>query len=208
MIQVLTKFHIAVPSRRNVKISLHLIALQTPINPTRLSRIPPLQSRRLLEFSLRAPDLPEDVSYVRILLLLPDHLPTLQPVHLVDVDPVPPIGCVFAEHITRQYTIAAGILHVDVQIWALHRHHDVEVDLQVVGDALLHAKEVGFVAGVPASQLGEGEDRGNYDEGEGSVAAGGAATGIGGFGFGWKGEESESVLGNDQKTGLQRLGGI
>jgi len=73
-----------------------------------------------------------------------------------------------------------------VQVGAEHGDDDVEVYLQFVGDAFFDAEEVGFVAGVPATEFGEGKEGADYDEGEGGVAACGAATGVGGFGFGWE----------------------
>jgi len=41
-----------------------------------------------------------------------------------------------------------------------------------------------FGAGVPAAELGKGEEGGEEDEEEGGVAAGGGAAGVGGFGLG------------------------
>ena len=55
-----------------------------------------------------------------------------------------------------------------------------------MGDALLNAEEVGFVAGIPAAELGEGQHRADEDQDEGCVAAGGGAPGIGGLGFSWQ----------------------
>ena len=71
-----------------------------------------------------------------------------------------------------------------MQVGTEHRDHDVEVDLQLVRDALLDAEEVRFAAGVPAAELGEGKDGADEDEEEGRVAAGGGAPGVGGFRFG------------------------
>jgi hypothetical protein len=48
-------------------------------------------------------------------------------------------------------------LHVDVQVVALHLHDHVQVDLQIVADALLDRELVRGVAVPPALRLGEGE---------------------------------------------------
>ena len=56
-----------------------------------------------------------------------------------------------------------------------------------MGDAFLDTEDVGFMAVVPAEKLGEREEGGDYDEGKGSVATGGGAAGVCGFGFGWWG---------------------
>ena len=45
-----------------------------------------------------------------------------------------------------------------MQVGTEHRDYDVEVYLQFVGDAFLDAEEMGFVAGVPAAELSEGEN--------------------------------------------------
>ena len=50
-------------------------------------------------------------------------------------------------------------------------------------NALFDAELLRFGAGVPAAKLGEGEECGEEDEEEGSVAAGGGAAGVGGFSF-------------------------
>lgn len=68
----------------------------------------------------------------------------------------------------------------------VHGYDDVEVDLQLVGDAFFDGKELGFMASVPAEKFGYGEEDGDEYKGEGGVAAGGGATGVGRFGFGCK----------------------
>ena len=65
----------------------------------------------------------------------------------------------------------------------MHRHDDVEIDLQGVGDALFNAKVLVFMAAVPLKELGDREESGDENEGEGCVATGRAATGIGWFGL-------------------------
>lgn len=72
-----------------------------------------------------------------------------------------------------------------MQIAAVHGNDDVEIDLHLVRDALFDGEEVGFMAAVPAEEFAEGEEEGDENKDEGGVAAGRAATGIGGFGFGW-----------------------
>ena len=70
-----------------------------------------------------------------------------------------------------------------MEVPALHGEDYVEVYLEVVGDAFFDGEEVGFMAGVPAAELGEGEEDGDYNEDEGGVAACGATTGVCWFGF-------------------------
>ncbi|KAL8942860.1 MAG: hypothetical protein Q9216_001403 [Gyalolechia sp. 2 TL-2023] len=60
---------------------------------------------------------------------------------------------------------------------AVHGDYDIQIDLQLMGDALFDREELGFMASVPAEELGYGEEEGDEYEGEGGVAAGGGATG-------------------------------
>ena len=183
MIQMLPKLHITMPPRRNMKVPLHLIPLQAPINPTTRPRHTPPQPRRLLEPPL-LPPMPQHMPDMRILLLLLGPILTspLQRIH--PLGPLPPVRGVLGQHVAGEDAVARGVLHVDVQVGAEHRDDDVEVNLQVVGDAFLDAEEVLFVAGVPSAELGEGEEGADADEEEGCVAAGGGAPGVGGFRFG------------------------
>lgn len=167
-------------TRSDVKIPLHLIPLQTPINPTTIRNLPPLHPRRLLKLPLLTPHLSKHVSDMCILLLLLHRLAALQ---LVAAGPPRPRRRIAPEHVTREDAVARGILDVDVQVGAEHGDDDVEVDLEFVGDALFDGEEVGFVAGVPASELGAAEEGADYDEEEGRVAPGRGATGVGGFGL-------------------------
>ncbi len=103
--------------------------------------------------------------------------------HPLRINPVIPARRVAREHVPGKDAVAAGVLDVDVQVGAFHGEDDVEVDLEFVGNAFFDAEEVGFVAMVPAEELGEGEDGGDDDESEGGVAARGAAASVGGFCF-------------------------
>lgn len=183
---MLPELHIAMSPRRDMKIPLHLIPLQTAINPTTRPRHSPPQPRRLLKPSL-LPPMSEHMPHMRILfLLLSQILPLpLQRVH--PLNPLSPIRGVLGQQVAREDAIARGVLDVDVQVRTEHGDDDVEVYLQFVGDAFFDAEEVRFVSGVPAAELGEGEDGADYDEEEGCVAAGGGAPGVGGFRFGWEG---------------------
>jgi len=71
-----------------------------------------------------------------------------------------------------------------VQVGAAHGDDDVEVDLQVVRDALLDAEVVRLVALPPAVQLREGEEQADGQEEGGDLAAAAGGERIGRFGFG------------------------
>lgn len=185
MIQMLPEFHIAMAPRRDMKIPLHLIPLQTAINPTTRPRHAPAQPRRLLEPSF-LPPMTQHVPHMRILFLLLGQILPLPLQRIHPLNPLSPVRGVLGQHVAREYTIARGVLHVDVQVGTKHRDYDVEVYLQLVRDTFFDAEEVRFVPGIPAAELGEGEEGADYDEEEGCVAAGGGAPGEGGFCFGWK----------------------
>lgn len=65
----------------------------------------------------------------------------------------------------------------------MHGHDDVEVDLHLVGDAFLDGEELSLMASVPAKEFGYGEEDGDEYKGNGSVASGRGATGVGRLGF-------------------------
>lgn len=93
-----------------------------------------------------------------VLLLLLRQILSLSLERIHPLNPLSPICSVFCQQIASEYAIARGILDVDVEVRTEHWDYDVEVYLQFVGDAFLDAEEVRFVAGVPAAELGEGEN--------------------------------------------------
>lgn len=101
--------------------------------------------------------------------------------HPAGVDPMAPAGRILAQHVTRQDSIAGGILHVDVEVGAEHGNDYVQVDLQVVRHAFFDREQLRFMATVPSAEFGEGEIGGDDEEEERGVAPGGAPSGIGGF---------------------------
>lgn len=185
MIQMLPELHIPMSPRRDMEVPLHLIPLQTTINPTTRSGHAPPQPRRFLKPPL-LPPMTQHMPHMRILLLLLSQILALPLERVHPLDPLPPVRGVLGQHVAGEDAVARGVLHVDVQVGTEHRDYDVEVDLQFVRDAFLDAEEVRFVAGVPAAELGEGEDGADEDEEEGRVAARGGASGVGGFRFGWE----------------------
>ena len=70
-----------------------------------------------------------------------------------------------------------------MDVWTLHRHDKVEIDLQGVGNALFDAEVLVLMAAVPLKELRDREDSGDENECEGGVATGRAATGVGRFRF-------------------------
>ena len=182
MIEMLPKLHIPMPSRRDVEIPLHLIARQASEDAT----APAPAAWRPAEFPLRATHLAQDVARVGIafeLLLLRDGQ-MIEHMNPLGVHPLIPVGGIFAQQVAGQDSIAAGVLHVDVEIGAAHGHHDVEIDLQLMRHPFLHREEVRLVSAVPAPELRPGEDGRCHEEEERRVAPRRAAAGVGWFGFG------------------------
>ena len=155
MIQMLAHLHVAMPPRRDMKVPLHLIPLQTPINPTTRPRHAPPQPRRFLKPPL-LPPMSKHMPHMRVLLLFLRQIYPLSLQRIRPLNPLFPIRSVPRQHFAGEYAIPGGVLYVDVQVRAEHRDYNVEVDLQLVGDAFLDAEEMGFVTGVPAAELGEG----------------------------------------------------
>lgn len=94
-----------------------------------------------------------------ILLLLLQSLPTLQLMHpTLHINPQLPRRRVPLQHIAREDSVAAGILDVDVEVATLHGDDNVEVYLEVVGDAFFDGEEVSFMAGVPSAEFGKGQN--------------------------------------------------
>lgn len=68
-----------------------------------------------------------------------------------------------------------------------HFDHGVEVELQVVRDALFHAEVVRFGALEPGAELGQGEERAHGEDEDCPLAAAPGWGRVGCFGFGCSG---------------------
>ena len=95
---------------------------------------------------------------MRILLLFLGQILALSLQRIHSLKPLFPVRSVLCQQVAREYAIARGVLHVDVQVGTEHGDHDVEIYLQVVGDAFLDAEEMRFMPGIPTAELGEGEN--------------------------------------------------
>lgn len=159
------KLYISVASRRDVEIALDFVALETPIDPAALShRSSPPHPRRPLELLLLDPaHFAQHMPNMRILLFLPHVLRIGQLMRSFHGGPVTPIGRILVQQVAGEDAIAAGVLHVDVEIMAEHGDNNVQVDLELVRHAFLDREEMGFMALVPAEELAEGEEEGEED---------------------------------------------
>ena len=128
MIQMLPQLHVAMPSRGDVEVPLHLVPLQASINPTTRRWHSPSPPRRFLESSLLLP-VPQNMPHMSILLLLLRKVLALSIQRIDSLVPLLPIRRVLCQHVPSEYAIARRILHVDVQVRAKHWDYDVEVYL-------------------------------------------------------------------------------
>lgn len=192
MVKVLTLAHVSVAPRRNVEITLHLVQIQAAKNATTI-RLPP-KLRRLCPLGLLPTQRNNivDMLLPKALLIIPELQPTLVrvdlalavPPELVDalgVHPLAPVGRIAMQTLLRHDAVASGVLDVDVDVVARHLDHDVEVDLEFVGDFLLDGEFVGFAAAPPAGDFGPDEEDGDDGHGDGPFAAARGARYILGF---------------------------
>jgi hypothetical protein len=185
MIQVLAKLLVAVTTGGYVKVTLNLVESETAkdtagIVVTTLGHF--WRSCKLLPLVSSA----EIV--VDILFLVVDASSfsgtASQLVGALDTVPVRPESRVAREGLTGHDTISRGILNVDVHVVALHGDDDVEVELQVVRDALFHAERVVSLAHVPSAHLGHCQQERGQGEKERPHSSILRLCRVGRFGFG------------------------
>ena len=192
MIQLSPHIPIPMTPGRDVEISLHLIPLQTPINATRVDSISPPQLGTLGELPPGVPPhLTQYMAHMGVLFL------RLQPARILAtkrlilvivvalVRPELPAGGVLLQQLSGENAVTGGVLDVDVQSVAGHLDDDVEVQLEVMGDALFNAEVVVFGAFEPGFKFGDGEDAANEEDKDGPLAASAGGSCVVGFGFGW-----------------------
>ena len=165
MIQVRRKLHIPVPSRRNVKITLHLIRMHRPINATTVRLHASPYPRRLTEL-LTLPRRAQIIVHVLlpVLLILPEPrvaaqiqsflLRGTQTMHATPrLAPLVPGRCIPMQRRASEDAVAAGVLDIDMQVLAFHGYDKIEIDLQIPSHALLDGECVRRVALPPPSQF-------------------------------------------------------
>jgi hypothetical protein len=181
VIQVFTGLPIAVPTSSDVKITLDLVEVETPVDATAVNRaldpgclgplsLPLAQRNNIVDMLLAetfvvAQILPPCASIQTALAIVAELM------HALAVDPLRPAGAVFLQLRSGEDTVARSVLDVDVKVIALHLHDDIEVDLQVMRNALLHREVVSLVSLPPPRRLGPKEHNGEEDHGHRPLAA-------------------------------------
>lgn len=167
MFQVLAKLHISVSSSSDVKVALHLVAVQTAEYPARIRGSP--DPRCLGELLLLL--LVQVVVHLQVV-----HLPLLANTLLVQLvhallgvlaRPLRPAGRVLSQQVASEGAITRGILHVHVQVGAAHGDNDIEIDLHFVRDALFDGEGLSRCSGEPARGFSPGQPDACEDERDG-----------------------------------------
>jgi hypothetical protein len=181
-----------------MKITLHLITLQTPINPTRIRNLAPAHPRSLGKLASGiAAYLANNMVHVSVRLLRAESVIVLMVERLVFVRTI--IGLVvtllhpelpgrfFAlKKVACDDAVAGGILDVYAKGVAGHVNDYVEVELEVVGDALFNAEVVVFAAAPPCFELGEAEEGADEEDEDGPLTTAVAWGCVGGLRLGWR----------------------
>lgn len=174
MVQVLAHSHVAVASRRDMKVSLHLVQVQASKHAAavRLS-LGPWSSRPL------GPPLSESNNIMNVLFAkalivsrVPAHarvklaiLVLAELVHALFINPLAPSGGLAGQLVCSKDAISRGILDVDVQVVAVHLDDNVHIDLHVVPDAPFNSKRMGLCSAPPAAKLSPDEYAGDEEHG-------------------------------------------
>jgi hypothetical protein len=166
VIEVLAKLHVTVTTSGDVEISLDLVELEAAEDATRVGYSTSTQSRRLCKLLLLA----GSTQVIMDILLLVIGTASFssaatEVMSTFCILPVRPDGEVAGESLRSHDAVARGVLDVEVYIVALHGDDNVEVELQVVRDALFDAEGVVGFAHVPAAHLGHcQQERGQGEE--------------------------------------------
>lgn len=153
VVKMLAKLKVAVAAGGDVEVSLDLVEVEAAVDAARVA-VAALDLGRLCPLCLLLA-LVDNV--VHMLLAESFVVPARacdgaalgvgrELVNTRVVHPLTPVGRVLAQLLIGKNTIPSSVLHVDVEVLALHPQHNVEVDLHLVADALLHGKRVVLLA--------------------------------------------------------------
>lgn len=175
---------VTMASRRNVEVSLNLVQYQTPIHSAAVTAFGlPFYPRCLRPFltpprrrnNIMHMFLPKPLIMLHIMIPLTGDHPTIptppQLMLQLAVHPLQPIRVLALQHLGCENAISRCIVHVDVDVFAFHCDYNVEVDLQVMADALFDEESVVFVAAPPVLEFGDGEEGGDEEDDDGPLSA-------------------------------------
>lgn len=172
MVQVLAHPHVAVTSRCDMKVSLHLVqfqaskhaaAVRLSLWPRSLGPLsPPLsESNNVMDMLFAKAFVVSRVpAKARVELAI---LVLAELMHALLINPLGPGGGLAGQLVRGENAISRGILDIDVQIVAVHLDDDVEIDLHVMADAPFDSKRVRLDTAPPAAELSPHEDAGDEE---------------------------------------------
>ena len=167
MIQVLAKLHVSVSASGDVEITLYLVELQSAIDTTRVRHSTPTQLGRLCKLLLSLFRSTEVIMDILLLIIGTSSFGSTatKMMSTLCILPMRPHGWVAVKGLTGHDAVTRGILDVDMEVVAFHGHYDVEVELEIVRDALFYAEGVVRFTHVPAAHLGHcQQERGEGEE--------------------------------------------
>lgn len=180
MVQVLAHSHIAVASRRDMKVSLHLVQIQAskhaaavrpPFGPRSLCPLgsPLSESNNVMDMLLAKAFVVFRVpAKARVELAI---FVLAELVHALLINPLAPGGGLAGQLVRGENAISRGILDVDVQIVAVHLDNYIQINLHVVPDTPLDGERMRLGAAPPATKLSPHEDAGYEEHGNGPFSA-------------------------------------
>lgn len=169
MVEMVAVAHITVATSSDVKVTLHLVQIQTSVDTAAVGVAPesgclcplgPLLSKRNNVVNMLLAETLVFILWLVISLASNDSTLAI-PSKLVNtfvVSPLPPKSLISAEALGRHNSIARSILNVYVNIFAVHFNHNIQVDLHFSRDAGLDLKVVRLGAAPPATKLTPDKD--------------------------------------------------
>lgn len=187
-VRLQAQFHVSVAARGDVEVALNFVPLEGAVDATGVDGHLARDARRLGELlRLVLAHVAQHVADVRVLLfgllarpvrrveVMVDALLALlfarDEARLAWVHPELEVGVFLGEEGAGHDAVHGGVLDVDVQVPALHRHHDVQVQLQLVAHPALHAEVVCLRPRPPCPQFRERQACAEYDDRQGPLAA-------------------------------------
>lgn len=185
---MLTHLLIAMSPCSQMKVSLDLINVQAAINTTAVAKTASPEPRRLAPLGILAhPALSpccrrrNNIMHMLlakalvIMIALARDDATLgilaQTMHALDCHPLTPVRRVQPQLLRREDPVASGILDIDVNVGTAHGNDEIQIDLQIVPNALFNTERVYLGTAPPPRKLREREEYRNDHDGNSPLAA-------------------------------------
>ena len=158
------KLHVSVASCGDVEVSLHLVALDRAPHPTRVGFA--AEAWRLWELALllRGANVVMHILSFALSKVLLASLRILLAAGILASQPLAPSRRILFQKLSGEHAIAGGVLDVDVHIVAFHRDHDVQVQLEIVRDALFDGERMCRRSGEPTARFRKDQRHGRHEK--------------------------------------------